>query len=82
MKFLAAIVMLKNGEYAEKLVSKFNKRKLLGCEVEVAVYPLLRMLCISHLPNTIQKNEDFSKFLEEFGPIEKSFLMLTPEGIR
>ncbi|ELT89643.1 hypothetical protein CAPTEDRAFT_219417 [Capitella teleta] len=75
-----AIVTLKNGDFAEKLVQKFNHRKLLGAEVEVALYPLLRMLCVSHLPSSIQNDEDLVKFLEEFGPLEKSFLMRSPDG--
>ena len=77
---LPAIVVLKDGQNAEKLVSKFHMRKLLGTQVEVALYPLMRMLCLSHLPDNMEEEAEFAKFLEEYGPLEKSFLIRNAEG--
>ena len=76
-----AIVVLKNGGEAEEAVNELDQTLLIGCRVDVALYRADNLLFVTGLPSdAIADDSQFRSIVENYGPVEKCFLMRNSEG--
>ena len=70
---------LLQGEDAETICESLSGSTLFDTTVIVEPYHHEHMLCISHLPSTVNHRQ-FKKFLTQYGAMERCFLMYESDG--
>ena len=74
-----AIVELRHGEEAEKIVTELNGKNLCGKQVTVSLFRQDNLLCVCNISETMD-DFDWRSVVLPFGIIEKAFVMRNTQG--